>query len=115
MPAPTAQLNVHTVDKIVSGAVESDLLRRVDEGPATTAKVRPWDAYQTGRHAVAQVGHDQPPRLAFPAPRDQVVVSGVSGPAGKLTQLPPSPLQARLGQHRQERLVEPLDDRVRRF
>ena len=115
MPAPSGQLDVHAVDQIVSGALEPHLLRRVDEGPATTAKVGPWDAYQPGRHTVAQVDHDQPPHVALPAPRDQVVVSGVSGPTGKLTQLPLSPPQARLGQHGQERPVEPLDRRVRRF
>ena len=98
MPAPSGQFDVHTVDQIVSVPDEPHLLRRVDEGPATTAKVGPRDSYQPGRHAVAQVDHDQPPHVALPAPRDQVVVSGVSGPAG--TQLPPSAPQARLGQHR---------------
>ena len=67
------------------------------------------------RHTAAQVGHDQPPHVALPAPRHQVVVPGVSGPTGKLTQLPPSLPQARLGQYRQERPVEPLHRGVRRF
>ena len=38
--------------------------------------------------AVAEIDDDQPTRLAFPAPGDEILIPVISGPSGPITQFP---------------------------
>ena len=62
--------------------------------------------YQARCRAIAEIDHDEPAGVAFPAPGDQVLVSIVSRPSGPFAQLPASVPECWVGHGWQEGAIE---------
>ena len=56
------------------------MLRRVGEVALTAPEVGPLCSHLTGSQAIAEVNHDQPPRVALPAPCEEILIPVISRP-----------------------------------
>ena len=82
VPLPGVKLDEQPVHEIVAGALESNVLSRISELPLASPKLSPWRSYHACRCVIAEIDHDQPARIAFPAPGDKIEISVISRSAG---------------------------------
>ena len=90
-------------------SVQSNVLGRVrwvHEIPHVSPQVLPGRSDQTRCRAIAEIDHDEPPRVTFPAPGDKVLISIISRPSGPFAQLPVSMPEGRVGHGWQEGAIE---------
>ena len=56
------------------------MLRRVGEVALMSSEVGPLCSHLTGSRAIAEVNHDQPTRVALPAPGEEILIPVISRP-----------------------------------
>jgi hypothetical protein len=114
VPVPAGELDEESIDQVVARSREGRALGRVrwvGETPHASSQVVPWRVYQASRSAVAEIDHDEPPGITFPAPGPKVLISIVSWPSRPITQLPTALPECLIGHGWQEAAIEGAEDR----